>query len=267
MARFSIIVPVRNGERFVSQAIRSIVSQRVPGIEVELIVVDGASTDGTVGAARGFGGAVDRLISGPDRGPADAINKGLALCGGEFLGWLNADDVYHPQALARAARAFDAHPRAAVAFGRCRIVDEAGLEIRKPITRFKEACFPFSSRFLIRTLNYVSQPALWFRRGAWEQAGPLRTDLQAAFDYDLLLRLWAHGGAARVPGGPLADFRWHPGSISGSRFALQFEEELAAAQADAGPASLAVFLHRAVRRGIVFCYTRMARARQGRARG
>ena len=66
------------------------------------------------------------IVSEKDSGPADALNKGFRLATGELIGWLNADDVYRPGALAAAAAAARTHPQAAFFFGKCRIVDEAG---------------------------------------------------------------------------------------------------------------------------------------------
>jgi GT2 family glycosyltransferase len=148
------------------------------------------------GAPRPAGGARERK----GRGPADALNKGFRLATGDLIGWLNMDDVYRPGALAKAIAAAKAHPRAAFFFGKCRIVDEAGREIRGFPTLVKNACFPFSCRFLIQCINYVSQPASWFRRSALAAAGGLRTDFKAAWDYDLTLRLWRQGGGVRIPG-------------------------------------------------------------------
>jgi hypothetical protein len=126
----------------------------------------------------------------------------------------------------------------------------------------KNACFPFSCRFLIQCINYVSQPASWFRRSALAAAGGgLRTDLKAAFDYDLTLRLWKQGGGVRIPGGPLADFQWHPGSISGTHFERQFEEEWRVAVEDAGKHTPQAAIHALVRHGIIVCYRLMNRSR------
>jgi len=254
----SVITPNYNGGRYLAQAIESVLAQRRAGVDLEYIVVDGGSTDGSLAILERYRPELARLVVEPDRGPASAINKGLALARGEIVGWLNADDLYHPGALARVAKGFAARPRRALGFGRCRIVDEDGREIRKGITRFKEAFHPVSCRFLIQTLNYVSQPASFFRRSALERAGPLREDLRAAFDYDLVLRLWRQGGAFRIAGPPLADFRWHPGSISGRGFREQFREEYEAARRDAGPRAPQVWLHAGVRWGIVTIYSRMA---------
>lgn len=265
--KISVITPNRNGEAHLAKTLASVLRQREAGVDLEYIVVDGESTDGSRAVIERYRGGIDRLICEPDSGPAAAINKGLRAAHGEVLAWLNADDLYEPGALARVARVLEANPSRALAFGACRIVDEREREIRRGITRFKELFFPFSSRFVIRTINYISQPAMFFRRAAFEQAGPLREDWRAAWDYELVLRLWARGGAVRVPGPPLAMFRWHAGSISGRHFARQFEEEYRAARADAGPLAPSTLLHLGVRWGIVGCYSLMAWRRRRAARG
>lgn len=258
--KISILTPNYNGARWLARGMDSVLSQQLaPGDELEYIVVDGGSTDGSQAIAEARRARLAALVSEKDNGPADALNKGFRLATGDLVGWLNADDVYRPGALAAAADAARKHPKAAFFFGKCRIVDEAGAEIRGFPTWVKNACFPFSCRFLIQCINYVSQPASWFRRTALEAAGGLRTDFKAAFDYDLTLRLWRQGGGVRIPGSPLADFQWHPGSISGTHFERQFEEEWRAAVADAGRFSPQAAIHGLVRRGIVACYRFMNR--------
>jgi glycosyltransferase involved in cell wall biosynthesis len=257
--KFSIVMPNRNGERFLEQALRSVLAERGQGIDLEMIVIDGASTDGSLAILERYRRDIAALVSEPDAGPASAINKGLKQATGELVGWLNADDYYHPGALARAVATMREHPGRALCFGRCEIVSEEGAEIRRGITRFKEAFFPVSSRFTIQCINYVSQPATFFRRSAMEVAGFLREDLKAAFDYEYLLRLWRQGGAAAIPGGPVSAFRWHAASISGQHFRRQFREEYEAAAADAGRFSPQALLHRGVRWGIVTSYALMTR--------
>jgi GT2 family glycosyltransferase len=259
----SIITPNKNGERFLERTIQSVLAQRDDGVDLEYIVLDGASTDGSLEIIKRYKDRIDTAISEPDAGPAAAINKGLRMARGEIVAWLNADDVYHPGTLRRVLEVMQQCPQASLCFGSCRIVDEHGREIRRAITRFKEYFFPISGRFTIQCVNYVSQPAMFFRRRALEQAGPLDETLQAAFDYDLTLRLWRHGGATRVPGPPLADFRWHAGSISGANFQTQFREELQAAAKDAGPLAPQTLIHHGVRWGIVGIYGLMALGRRG----
>lgn len=256
--RISIITPNFNGERYLEECMRSVVSQKSGGVDLEYIIVDGGSKDASLDIIQKHKSDVSRVVSEPDRGPTDAINKGLKLATGDIIGWINADDFYYPGALERVARIMADHPSKALCFGHCPIVNEDGKEIRAGITRFKEFFFPVSSRFTIQCINYVSQPATFFRRTAYEKAGPLREDLKAAFDYDFTLRLWKHGGAVCVENPPLAAFRWHEASISGRHFRTQFKEEWDVAASDAGVISLQALLHLGVRWGIVWSYSMMA---------
>ena len=260
----TVITPNWNGARFLERCVRSVVNQRAGGVRLEYLVIDGGSTDDSLKLLERYADEFDVLVSEPDSGPADAINKGLRRATGDIVAWLNADDWYFPGALRRVVDAFAAHPQRALGFGRCVIVDEADQEIRRGITRFKEAFFPLSARFTIQSINYISQPAMFFRRSALESAGLLRSDLKAAWDYDLALRLWRQGGGFVIKGGPLAAFRWHEGSISGRHFRQQFKEEFEVAVADAGWWSPQALLHWGVRWGIVGAYSLMARQRECR---
>ncbi|HPC19282.1 MAG: glycosyltransferase [Kiritimatiellae bacterium] len=259
--KISILTVNRNGARWLARCMDSVLAQELaPGDELEYLFLDGGSTDGSLSIAEVRRDHLAALVSEPDNGPAEALNKGFRLVTGDLIGWLNADDVYGPGTLARALTVAKAHPSAGFFFGPCRIVNEAGREIRRFPTLVKNSCFPFSSRFLLQCINYVSQPASWFRRAALEAAGGgLRTDLKAAWDYDLMLRLWRQGGGVRIPGGPLADFQWHPASIGGTHYERQFAEEWKLAAADAGRFSPQAAIHWGVWRGIVACYRLMNR--------
>jgi len=259
--KISIITPNYNGARWLARCMDSVLSQELAdGDELEYLFMDGASTDESMAIAEARRDRMVAIVSEADTGPADALNKGFKRATGDLIGWLNSDDVYQPGALAKAAEAARSHPKKSFFFGKCRIVDEEGEESRGFPTFVKNACFPFSSHVLIQCINYVSQPASWFRRSALEAiGGELRPDLKAAWDYDLMLRLWRQGGGQRIPGGPLADFLWHPGSISGTFFEQQFKEEWEVAAADAGRFSPQAGIHALVRYGIVGCYRFMNR--------
>jgi hypothetical protein len=172
-----------------------------------------------------------------------------------MVAWLNADDLYYPDTLARVRDCAAGHPRAAMYFGRCPIVDQQGREIRSLITRIKELFFPLSSRFTYQCINYLSQPALFFRKEALAQAGPLREDMVAAWDYEFILRLWHWGPAIQVSRQRTAG-RLPLASCLHQRqhFSTQFREEYEAAVADAGRFSPQALLHFFVRWGIVGIY-------------
>lgn len=258
--RFTIITPNYNSARYLEQTIQSVLSQKSE-IELEYILVDGGSTDGSIDIINKHRGDFAHCIIEEDSGPAQAINKGLGLATGDVIGWLNADDVYYCGTLARVQKSFEENSGASMCFGGCDIIDKQGGEIRSSITRFKELFYPLSSRFTYQCINYISQPSLFFRRDIVEKVGPIRQDMAAAWDYEFILRLWHHGPAKRISGPPLASFRWHEQSISGQHFRAQFREEYDAAKKDAGSLSLQAGLHFLVYWGIVGIYSAMSAAR------
>ncbi|NTW87910.1 MAG: glycosyltransferase [Desulfobulbaceae bacterium] len=261
--KISIITINYNGERFLEETIRSVLSQASPEIDLEYIIVDGGSTDRSLQIIEQYRSSFSHVISEPDSGPANALNKGFKLASGQVIAWLNADDCYFPNTLQRVAEGMRKNPNAAFCFGRCPIINEKSEEIRKGITCFKELFFPFSSHFTYRCINYISQPALFFRREAFQRTGFLDETMVAAWDYKFVLGLWQHGPGVFLKGPPLARFRWHEHSISGRNFAIQFKEEYEAIATDAGryhPASMAHFM---VRWLIVGVYSVMAMQRRG----
>ena len=256
--RFSIITPNFNGDAFLEETIKSVISQRDEDIDLEYIIVDGNSTDRSHEILKKYSSDISILLVENDTGPANAINKGFALATGDVIAWLNADDLYYPETLKRVQQAMDKAPTAVMCFGGCTIVNEQGNESRSVITTIKELFYPLSSRFVFQCINYLSQPAVFFRRQSLEDAGPLREDMIGAWDYEFFLRVWHTGNFCRITGDPLSAFRWHEQSISGQNFAVQFKEEYEAARDDAGRISLQSFNHFFVRWGIVGIYSLMA---------
>ena len=263
--RFSIITPNFNGAQFLEQTLTSVISQREDGLELEYIVIDGNSTDRSHAILDHYASDISTLIVEADTGPANAINKGLALATGDVITWLNADDLYYPGTLKRVQQTMEQSPKAAMSFGGCTIVDEQGDESRSIITSIKESFYPLSSRFVFQCINYLSQPAVFFRRQSFEKAGPLHEDMVGAWDYEFFLRLWKTGNSCQIKGSPVSAFRWHEQSISGQNFNIQFKEEHEAARDDAGRISLQTFAHFFVRWGIVGIYSLMASSRNNRS--
>ena len=253
--RFSIIMPSYNQAQFVRQAIDSIISQR-DECHIEPIVIDGDSRDGTVSILDEYGASI-RYVSEPDRGQADALNKGLAMATGDVIGWLNSDDLYEPGCLARVAHVFENEPQTHWVYGKVRIVNENGREIRHWITRYKNARM---RRFGYRKLlaeNWISQMGVFWRREAGEQVGPFRSDLRHAMDYDYWLRL-----AQRWPGrfidDYLAAFRWYATSKSGAEFFEQTGEAFeVAAEAAKGQYKWPIVMHRLLRLRVLGVYSIM----------
>jgi glycosyltransferase involved in cell wall biosynthesis len=184
MNTVAVITPSFNQGRYIRETIESVLSQRLQNLEY--LVVDGGSTDETVHILRSFDAKL-RWISEPDKGTADAINKGLESVGGEILGWLNSDDIYYEGALEAVREFFDENPDVDVVYGDANHIDENGSFIEKYPTeswsweRFHEICF-------------ISQPATFFRRRVIREFGALDIRYPHCVDYELWIR-WAKAGA------------------------------------------------------------------------
>ncbi|HET8539054.1 MAG TPA: glycosyltransferase family 2 protein [Anaeromyxobacter sp.] len=213
--RISVVTPSYNQASFIERTIESVLSQR-GAFELEYLVVDGGSTDGTVEILRRHAARL-RFVSERDRGQSDAINKGFRMATGEVLAWLNSDDTYAPGALDAAARALG-EGGARWCFGECRVIDAQDREIRRAISRYKSWVSRRYSRARLVARNFIPQPATFFRRDLLDEVGPIDESLHLAMDYDLWLRFAAVAEPAFIPR-PLASFRWHGGSKTGGGYA------------------------------------------------
>jgi glycosyltransferase involved in cell wall biosynthesis len=234
----TIVTPCMNAAGTLEEALASVRGQHYPG-DLEHVVVDGGSTDGSVEILERTPGI--RYVSEPDRGLSDAMNKGVAMARGELVGWLNADDFYEPGALLVVGRALAARPEARWVTGRCRIVDGDGKEIRKAVTSYKNLLLRHYSFPLFLTQNFVSCPATFVRKDAWQEAGGTKLEHTISMDYDLFLRIGKRHDPL-ILARELAVFRMVEGTLSMSGFETQFREhaEQARAHGDGHPVPVAV---------------------------
>ncbi|PZM14876.1 glycosyltransferase [Rhizobium tubonense] len=195
----SIVMPTRNHAHFIRASIDSVLSQSYEN--VELVVMDGASTDETVEILKSYGDKI-RWISEPDKGQADAINKGMQKVGGDILAYLNSDDILLPGALEKAVAYFNDHPECDMIYGNADYIDEDG-----NITGlYTTAEFTFER---LMQDCCVCQPAAFWRRRIAERTGPFNAELQTAMDYDYWLRIASGGGIIRHTSEKLAQSRLH----------------------------------------------------------
>jgi glycosyltransferase involved in cell wall biosynthesis len=185
-ALITVVMPSFNHGRFIEAAVRSVLEQDYPALE--LLIVDGGSTDGTLPCLERllgiFGGKL-RWLSEGDSGPANAINKALRLARGELVGWLNSDDLYVPGAIATAAAYLASHPEMVMVYGEAEHVDATGARLgayptrRPPVApeTFQEGCF-------------ICQPSVFLRRELFDKVGLLDESLATAFDFELWMRLF-----------------------------------------------------------------------------
>jgi hypothetical protein len=214
----SVVMPTRNQAPFIRSAVHSVLAQD----EVtELVVADGASTDGTPDILHALAQAhPGRLqwVSQPDAGPADAVNRAVERARGTVIGWLNSDDLYTPGAAARALQAFAERPDCVLVYGEGEHVDEHGNRLERypsqgpdaPLAVWADGC-------------PVCQPTAFFRRDTFLAMGGLDVTLRAAFDYEFWLRMWKqHAGHIAFVPQVQAQSRLHAGGIT-----LRMREQVA----------------------------------------
>ena len=173
----SIITPCYNCADYIERAIRSVLAQRFPSFEH--IIVDGASTDGTVDILRRFPHL--RWISEPDRGQAHALNKGFRMARGEIIGWLNGDDSYTPEAIRAGVNYLLTHPDCDIVYGDCNIVREDG----RLLTVFRTKQVSGWEQLLG---GWIHTPAVFFRRHLFDRVGYLDESLHYVMDNEFWLR-------------------------------------------------------------------------------
>lgn len=200
---FGIATPSYNQAPFIEQTVRSVMEQE--GLEIDYLVQDGASTDGTIEKLRDLESGLGnfRWVSEKDDGQADAINRGLGSVTGDILAWINSDDFYAPGALGCVAAYFRDHPEVDVVYGHRICVDAAGQEIGRWV-------MPPAAPDALSYFDYIPQETVFWRRSIWEKVGGVNADFQFAMDWDLLRRFRDAGAImVRLPY-YLACFRVHP---------------------------------------------------------
>lgn len=182
----TVVTPSLNQGEFLERTIRSVLDQDYP--DLQYIVMDGGSTDGSLDIIHRFAHRLDHWVSAPDGGQSAAINAGWRLARGAVVTWLNSDDFYLPGALARVGAFLGSHPDVMVAYGRGVEVDRAGRPLR-------ELGWPYRRRTMIFSRNVIPQPAAFIRRDAIATLGMLDESLHYMMDLDLFLRI----GAVKEP--------------------------------------------------------------------
>lgn len=178
----TVITVVFNGVATLEHTIRSVIEQSYGNIEH--IIIDGGSTDGTLDILRKYDDRIDYWVSAKDAGIYDAMNKGIALARGEYVGMLNSDDFYaDPSALEKIIARLVASNTDAV-FSCLDIVDPANLE--RVLRKYRLSSY---SPFMLRIGMMPPHPTFYCRKSCYEKAGKYRTDYRIAADFEMLVRL------------------------------------------------------------------------------
>jgi glycosyltransferase involved in cell wall biosynthesis len=198
----SVVTPSFRQAAFLEETLRSVLLQGYPNLEY--LVVDGGSQDGSVAIIRAYERWLAHWVSEPDRGQSHAINKGMARARGQFVLWVNSDDLLLPGALGRAVAALQAQPAAGMLYSDGLWIDERSATLRLQVSG------PLDLRGLLMEREFgVPQPTAVMRCAAWEAAGGLNERLHMAMDFDLWVRIALRFPIIYLPGAPLAGLRFH----------------------------------------------------------
>lgn len=216
----SIVTPSYNQVEFIEATIRSVLEQDYP--KLEHIVIDGGSSDGTLEILERYQEHI-AYISEPDRGQAEAINKGLQRAKGEIFAYLNSDDLYLSGALSKVADYFAEHPEVDMVYGDCQVINQEGTVIGYMPGH------PFDQKRLVQRADFIPQQAAFWRKSVHEKVGWFDVKLQYAMDYDFFARVGARCQVRYLPT-PLACFRMHASSKTVSREGHHWREALAVSE-------------------------------------
>lgn len=229
--KISIVTISFNQSKYLRECIRSVLDQQYA--EIEYIIVDPGSTDGSREIIEGFGEKITKVIFEPDDGPADGLEKGFKKANGKIFGYLNADDRLAPGALSFVNSYFLDNLDIDVLCGAIRIIDDNG-----DASRRKRTADLFNLRDYATGICTVGQQGTFFRAEAYRRAGGFNVDNRILWDGELLVDLALSGGRFGVVDKVLGDFRIYEESITGSqRHKERYDSEMARVRkkiADAG---------------------------------
>ena len=218
LPEISIVIPSFNKKEFITETLDSVFSQNYPNLEV--IIQDGGSTDGTIEIIKRYAKKYPKIISWEskmDKGQVDAINKGFKKAAGEVLAYINADDVYKKGAFLEVGRYFAKQPETLWIAGKGEIIDEHGKVISSLVTGYKNFLFTQNKYELLLMVNYLMQPSVFLSKGAFQKFGPFTGTRTGVMEYGLWLKL----GKEQMPkvlDKSLSSFRIYRGSISTKEF-------------------------------------------------
>lgn len=209
--RISIVVPTLNQGAYIEETLVSLLDQQYPNLEI--IVVDGGSTDATPDILVHYMDHLTYVRSAPDGGQSAAINHGFAQATGDILGWLNSDDLLAPNALFTVASVFAADDTPDLVAGVCTSFDKSGA-VRRHMPCVPDGPLPLGQILDIEGSwlrgRFFHQPEVFFSRHIWQAAGAhVDETLHYSMDYDLWARFAAAGARIAVIGAEIARFRLH----------------------------------------------------------
>src|SRR4029077_5274299 len=204
--KISLVTPVFNSVRYLEATIRSVLSQQYPNLEY--VIVDGGSTDGSVEIIRKYEPQLHAWVSEPDRGMYNAINKGFARSSGALMGWISATDLLHAGSLFVVGGVFRTFPQVEWITGRPTGFNDDGMAVEFLNLR-RWSRWPF----LAGANRYIQQESTFWRRSLWDRAGGRVDDSRrSASDFELWVRFFRYAKLYPVDA-LIGGFRSHPDSL------------------------------------------------------
>jgi glycosyltransferase involved in cell wall biosynthesis len=178
--KISVVIPSYNKAKYIERTVLSILNQNYPNLE--LLVIDGCSTDGSLEIIRKFERFISFFVNERDDGQTSAINKGIKMATGQLVAWQNADDLYLPGAFAAVVRMYEMNPLCDLFSGNALVIDADDNIVQQ--TKFIR---PTRRRLLLEGYIMTSQAVFW-KRSLHEEFGYFREDYHMAMDYDFWIR-------------------------------------------------------------------------------
>ncbi len=217
--KITIVTPCFNQVRYIEETMRSILDQNYPNLEY--IVIDGGSTDGTVDIIQKYADRLHYWVSEKDQGLYHALQKGFKVSSGEIMGWLNSDDLLHRNALFTVSEIFSSLPDVQWLQGYPTLADEQG--------RFVYHRNPRASKYSFYAGDYrdgvfIQQESTYWRRSLWEQAGShVSTAYRYAGDFELWMRFFKYAELYNASA-LIGAFRLRKGQLSVENYHLYINE-------------------------------------------
>ena len=218
--RITIVTPSFNQRRYLEQTILSVLNQNYPNLEY--IIIDGGSTDGSLEIIRKYEHYLAFWTSGADEGQSAALAAGFRRATGEIFAWINSDDVYPQSVLRKVGEIMHREKQVDVCYGNMHVLDEEGQIVAE------RRLIDYPGWLLRLGFRYgglgIYQPASFWRRSLYESVGGLNPSLFFCMDNDLFIRFVLSDGKFRFVRAPLYGFRIHPDSKTGMRKNIGDEE-------------------------------------------
>ena len=181
--------------------------------KLRYVIVDPGSTDGTRDLIARYRDRFSAVVLEPDKGPADGLNKGFAVCDADVYGYLNSDDRFRLGALDFVLEYFESHPQTDILLGAIAVIDEKGNARLRKRTQDR----PFDVRKFAASACNVFQQGTFFRREAFRKTQGFNLSSKTAWDSELVVDMALAGCRFDYTNKVLADFRIYPQSITGSK--------------------------------------------------